>query len=230
MKVVLKNILKNSSLLLVNDDLELRANLYKLLECYTGKIYEASDGIEAINMYKDNNPSFIITDIRMPNMNGLEFIQNIRAHDQKTPIVIFSAYTDTQYLLDAVKLNLVDYLVAPIVYDKLIKTLEVTAINLRDNKLLEPIELDACTYDPVNKIVVIGETINHLTTSESKLLELLIMHKGNLVTKHMVEDELYQYKMMSDASLKNIVFKIRKKLPPNLIVTVENLGYRIGGN
>lgn len=223
-----KHILQASTLLLVNDDLDLRKNLYKLLECYVGTIYEASDGIEALEQYDKYHPSFIITDIRMPNMNGLDLIKNIRSKDFDTPIVVFSAYTDTQYLLDAIKLNLIDYLVAPIVYDVLIKTLDTVAVNISNNILLKPIKFNNCKYDPINKTIFYDEIENHLTISETKILELLLMHRGNLVTKNMIEDKLYDdYKILNDNSLKNFIFKIRKKLPPNSIITVESLGYKI---
>ncbi len=62
------------------------------------EIYEASDGVEALDIYKSNKIDMIMTDIEMPNMNGLSLCKEIRITDKKIPIIITTAYTSTEYL------------------------------------------------------------------------------------------------------------------------------------
>lgn len=223
----LKNILKSSTLLLVEDDERVREKFSMLLGIYVGKIYEANNGKKALELYKKYNPSFIITDIEMSSMDGLEFIKILRKDNQLIPIVITSAYSHQEYLLESIKLTLVDYLIKPINHNNLMVSLEAVAKILKKNTLSNAVVIDGCIYNPANKTVSVECTTNHLTNSESQLLELLILHRGNVVTKAMIESRLYVYKEMSDSAVKNLMFKLRKKLVKDIIISVDRIGYMI---
>ena len=82
-------------------------------------------------------------------------------------------------------------------------------------------------YRPIKKIVSVDGINNKLTAIESELLEFLILNKGSIVTKKMVEDKIYLFKEMSDVALKNIIYKLRKKLIKDVIVSVDRIGYKI---
>lgn len=223
-----KNLLMTSSVLLVEDDFRIREKFSRLLKIYIGTVYEASSGKEALEMYKKNEPSFIITDVEMRNINGLEMVKTIRQTNSQIPIIIVSAYSHKEYLFESIKLGLVDYLIKPISIDSLMASLETVAELLKRNKVTNLIEVNGSIYNPQQKIIKFDEeTIFRLTSIESKLLELLVLNKGNIITKHKVESEIYAYKEMSDAALKNLVFKLRKKLPEDTILSVDKLGYMI---
>ena len=223
-----KNLLISSSVLLVEDDFRTREKFSRLLKIYIGTVYEASNGKEALDIYKKNNPSFIISDIEMRNINGLEMVKTIRQTDSKIPIIIISAYSHKEYLLESIKLGLVDYLIKPISIDSLMASLETVATLLKKNRVTNLIEINGCVYNPQQKIIKFDEdVIFNVTSSECKVLELLILNKGNIITKKMVEKEMYVFKEMSDVALKNIIFKLRKKLPENTIINVGRFGYMI---
>lgn len=67
------------SVLYAEDDESVRKNYVLYLEKYFDKIYEASDGLEALNLYKDKKPNILLLDITMPQLNGLEVIRKIRS-------------------------------------------------------------------------------------------------------------------------------------------------------
>jgi two-component system response regulator VanR len=67
-----------------------------------------------LQLYEKYKPDIIITDIQMPKLNGLEFVKRIRQKDKKTQIIIITAFCDKDYLLKAIELGLVKYLVKPV--------------------------------------------------------------------------------------------------------------------
>lgn len=224
----LKDVLKSSILLLVEDDARIREKFSRLLEIYVDKIYEAPNGKKALELYKKYKPSFIITDVEMPDMDGLEFVEILRKENENIPVIITSAYSNKEYLLTSIKLQLIDYLIKPINYNDLMVALEKVAKSLRKSRLSNIIEIkNGVIYNPTDKTISVSDTVNRLTINESELLELLIVNRGKLVTKNMVEDKIYIFKEMSDSALKNIIYKLRKKLVKEIIISVDRLGYKI---
>ena len=124
-------------------------------------------------------PSFIITDIEMPHMDGLEFLDILRKKNENVPAIITSAYSNKEYLLQSIKLQLSDYLMKPIDYNDLMLALERVAISLKKNSLQSVVEIyDGVFYRPIKKIVSVDGINNKLTAIESELLEFLILNKG----------------------------------------------------
>jgi len=220
-------ILKNSSLLLAEDEKNLRDSFTRVLLLYVDKVYAASDGEEALSLYNLHRPDIVITDVKMPKINGLELIKEIRKKDHNIPIIVTSAYTDKDFLLESIKLSLIDYVVKPIKEGILTKLLEESA-DILLNQGQTVIKIDATNYyDYENKIFLQDNISITLTQKEVEFLEILLTHKGNLVTRQILEDKLYIYEEAPPSALKNLVFKLRKKIGNDVIKTIGNLGYAI---
>ncbi len=102
---------------MVDDEKTIRNGIKKLLEdVITGYkvIWEASNGFEALEILTIEVPDIIITDIRMPNMSGIDFIRLAREKLPLTPIIVLSGYDDFIYVREALKLGVKDYLLKPI--------------------------------------------------------------------------------------------------------------------
>jgi len=220
-------ILNKSSILLAEDDQSVSESFKRVLLLFVSHVYCARDGEEALSIYKKHNPDIIITDIKMPNMNGLEFIKKIRENDHDTPIIVTSAYTDQDFLLESIKLSLVEYVVKPIKESDLDRLLKECA-KVLEEKSKTIIELNSiCTYDFNNKILTCKDKKIVLTHKEVEFFEILLAHRGSLVTKQDIEDKLYIYEEAPPSALKNLVFKLRKKIGDNIVKTVNKLGYII---
>lgn len=219
--------MNNSSILLVEDEENLRNSFAKILLFYVAKVYTAADGEEAFLLYESKHPDIIITDIKMPKLNGVELIKKIRKENPHIPIIVTSAYTDRDFLLESIKLSLIDYIVKPIKEKDLVRLLEASA-EILATKSQTTIAIDTLhTYDYDNKVIIQKDIPITLTQKEIELFELLLAHRGNLVTRQVIEDALYIYEEAPPSALKNLIFKLRKKIGSDIIQTVGNLGYTI---
>lgn len=220
-------VLQKSSILLAEDEDRVRESFKKVLLLYVDKVYDAKNGEEALELYKKHTPDIVITDIKMPRLSGLELIKKIRSSNQNIPIIVTSAYTDQDFLLESIKLSLIEYAVKPIGEAKLNSMLQECAkILLQHTQTVVTLE-DGATYDLENKVFKYKNKSIVLTHKEVDFFELLLSHRGNLVTKQVIEDNLYIYEEAPPSALKNLVFKLRKKLPIDVIQTVSKLGYMI---
>ena len=100
------NILNNLNILYIEDEEIIKENIKKTLTLFCENIFDASNIEDAKIILQKYRIDIVITDINLPNENGIEFIKEFRKIDKKIPIIILSAYTDKNYLLEAIKLNL----------------------------------------------------------------------------------------------------------------------------
>ena len=122
---------ENHTILYIEDEEGTRVNIVRSLRSKYELVLEAKDGVEGYKLYKENNVDLILTDLLMPNMDGMELIRKIREEDNETPIVIMSAYSDQNKLLEAAKLNIVEYVIKPISRAKLKEVLILGLQNIK---------------------------------------------------------------------------------------------------
>ncbi|MCV6608629.1 MAG: response regulator [Campylobacterales bacterium] len=89
-----KEILKNKSILYVEDDKDTSEMFAMALRRYTKKVFVSYDGEDGFKSYQENNPDIIVTDIEMPKKNGLELLRLIKEDDPNKPVIILTAYKD----------------------------------------------------------------------------------------------------------------------------------------
>ena len=224
---MLKNIDKNIKILYVEDDEIARENGVEYLQNFFEQIYEASDAIKALQLYEKYQPDIIITDIQMPKLNGLEFVKKIRQKDKKTQIIIITAFCDMDYLLKAIELQLVKYLVKPVKEKEFEEALFLCVNSLQeDNSNI--IKLDDNSYfDTFNKNLVIKNEIIKLRTKEILFLELLIKNKNRYVSYEEIENYVWSDSVMTKDALKTLVKNLKTKIPKDLTMNLTNSGYKI---
>ena len=219
---------KNIKILYVEDDEIARENGIEYLENYFELIYDASDAIKALQLYEKYKPDIIITDIQMPKLNGLEFVKRIRQKDKKTQIIIITAFCDKDYLMKAIELQLVKYLVKP-VREKEFEEALFLCINSLENDESNIVRLDDSTYfDTFNKNLISNDEIIKLRAKELVFLELLIKNKNRYVSYEEIENYVWNDNVMTKDALKTLVKNIKTKIPKDLILNLTNSGYKIG--
>jgi C4-dicarboxylate-specific signal transduction histidine kinase len=126
------------TVLFVENEDVLRAIYERILNKFVKTLFVAENGKEGLEKYKECQPDLIITDIQMPVMDGLEMIEVIRSSDQNVRIVILSAYGETEYFMDAIKIGVNSFLLKPVETKKLIALVEDLAKGiLLERELIE---------------------------------------------------------------------------------------------
>ncbi|WP_245394748.1 two-component system response regulator [Sulfurospirillum diekertiae] len=139
MTISLKDLLTLTSslrILYVEDDVVLRENTIALLHDLFGEIHEASDGNEALLLYKksENFYDIVITDLNMPQMNGMDLIKNIQIINPKQPIIVVSAHNETEYFLESIRNNVNGYILKPIDFNQLVETIYKVASLVKERQ------------------------------------------------------------------------------------------------
>lgn len=219
------NQLSNFTLLYVEDEEGIQKNIYEILDCMFKDIYLANDGENAFNIYEDKKPDLIITDIRMPKLNGIELIKKIRLRDSKTRVVITSAYTDLQYMLDASELHLVKYIVKPITEDKLTQALKSFIASYEGSKLFP--FLAKWMYDE-SKSIITNENEEFMLTKKENIFFKLLLQKNRIITYDEIDAILWDKDaVMTQNALRLFIKNLRKKLPTSCLKNVQGIGYRL---
>jgi DNA-binding response OmpR family regulator len=218
--------LKDIKILYIEDEEFIRKNAIEYLNFYCDNVYEACDGIDGYEKYKQIKPNIIICDIMMPNLNGLELIEKIRKEDKTTQIIVATARIDTEFLLKAVELRLIKYLTKPITEDKLLPVLNeaLKYIKQEDTNILNFEE--NYKFDILNKTLFSNEKIVKLTKKEILFLEVCTKNKNRAVSYNELENYVWDGYMTSDA-MRSVVKELRRKLPKNTLENISGIGYKI---
>jgi two-component system, OmpR family, response regulator VanR len=219
--------LKDQSVLFADDDNIARAQMTNVLEMIFKTVHSAKNGEEALDFYTQFKPNLIITDIKMPKIDGIGLVEYVRKVDYDTPIIMLTSFSEQNLLLNAANLSIDGYLVKPVELNQV--TNAISKAMKRKNNLTHFVELspnifyDTNTYEAIKD----GEIIP-LGAKEQELLNLLLNSKNKTLAKEELETILWPLDVTSASSLKNLVLRIRKKLDEESIISVRGVGYRIG--
>ena len=123
--------------LYVEDDEAVRENFTQILQNYFAKVVVAEDGIMALQKYQQYQPEVAILDISIPRLNGLQLAHKIRQENDEIQIVMLTAYSEQEKLLQAVNLQLFAYLIKPVLHNELDSTLKKLIKKIENNNLLQ---------------------------------------------------------------------------------------------
>ena len=216
-------ILKTLNVLYVDDDSEACQSIGTVLEYYFANVYIAKNGFEALDIYKQKSCNVLLVDYDMPMMNGYEFLKEVRIENSLIPAVIISSYDDKDKLFNAIKLELVEYLIKPFDHSELKVLFRNILAWMEKKSLLEYRLSDDCIYILTTKQIIVDNKNIDLTSSEYKILEYLLFNENRLIPYDTLID------LNSDdsnhKSLVSQIYKIKKKIGVDIIKNVKNEGY-----
>lgn len=128
----IKELVGNFNLLYVEDEESLRETSSSMFKYLFKKVDTAQNGKEGLELYKENSYDIVITDINMPILDGLEMSKQIREINPEQTIIITSAYSDSEKLMETIKIGLDSYLVKPIDWEQLLKVLKKVSLNIKN--------------------------------------------------------------------------------------------------
>jgi two-component system response regulator PhoP len=217
-------------ILLVEDEAPLRETLAARLKREGYAVDTASDGEEAMFLGKEVPFDVAIIDLGLPKMTGLELIQKLRGLGQKYPILILTARSSWQDKVEGLKTGADDYLVKPFHVEELLA--RINALMRRATGWSKPqLECGPIVLDTTAQTVTVSGATVELTTYEYKVLEYLMLHAGELVSKADLTEHIYQQDFDRDSNVLEVfIGRLRRKLDADNslkpIETVRGRGYR----
>jgi diguanylate cyclase (GGDEF)-like protein/PAS domain S-box-containing protein len=122
------------TILYVEDDPEIRENTQYPLKRLCSELYVAEDGVKGLELYKESQPDIVVSDIKMPNMNGIDMVKNIKALNPAQRVVFTTAHNESGFFMESIEMQVNGYVLKPLDYDQLthkIKELREQILNQR---------------------------------------------------------------------------------------------------
>ena len=214
-------------ILIIEDDYKTQQLLKQFLTSNGYDINCAGDGLEGIQMYKENDYDLILLDVNMPNLDGFSVCSMIRK-ESDIPIVFVTELSSEKDQIRAFDMLCDDYIVKPFSYNLLLKRIQAvlrrSKIDKRESYItFEKIKLNLKTYS-----VEIEDRIVDLTLKEFKILKSLIENYPQVVTREKLLDSIWGYDYFGDTRIVDAHIKnIRKKIVLPYIKTVKGIGYTL---
>jgi len=217
--------------LIVEDEVPLRVQLAACLRQQGYAVDEAEDGKVGLYTGQEYSIDVAVVDLGLPHLSGMQLIQHWRAAGRRFPILILTARGRWQDKVAGLEAGADDYLVKPFELEELLARLRALLRRAegwaRPVLHCEPVRLDLSAQ----RVTVNGDAVE-LTSYEYRLLEYLMLHAGQVVSKTELTDHLYEEDFDRDSNvLEVLVGRIRRKLDPtqtlNPIETLRGRGYRV---
>jgi len=232
---------KDLSVLFVEDHDELRENTTEILKNFFKDVHSAHNGIDAMNKYKkyylDKNKYYdiVLSDIQMPNLNGVEFTSKIYEINPSQLLIIISAHDDSKYLLPLINLGIEQFIKKPIDYQELLKVLLNSSKKIQQNNKVEVQEQknkiylsEDVVFDRDNNYLSKNQETVYLTKYEIIFMQLLTKNVGKIYSNEDISNKYKENEESIDIqNIRKLVSKLRKKLPQNSLESIYGIGYRI---
>ncbi len=217
-------------ILLVEDDKGIARFVKKGLLENSFSVDVASNGEEGLKLALYKGYELILLDILLPKMDGREILRRIREREIQTPVIFLTAKDSENDIVNGLNLGADDYLTKPFSFNELLARIQAL---LRRGKAIAP-------FSRLQVANLILETEGHrvfrekakieLTPKEYALLEFFMRHQGQIITRTMISEKVFDYHFDTATNVIDVHFshlrnKIDKKFEPKLLHTVKGVGY-----
>lgn len=222
--------LQQYTILYAEDEEDVRQNYVEYLKSYFQSVYSCENGQEALDAYKRHRPDVMLLDVSMPEVDGLEVARRVRKEDKDVRIMMLTAHTEQDRLLQAVELGLTRYLLKPLRRRDFKEALEKVAIELKEHaEQICRIRSDLIWDFESKELTQNGQKVA-LTSKESKLLNLFCQHRQQSISVEDIMCQVWDDKIdeeISFSSVKTLINALRKKIGKEQIENIYGSGYRL---
>jgi two-component system KDP operon response regulator KdpE len=222
-------------ILIVDDEPQITRVLRRSLTTHGYEVRVASDGLAALQTFGDWPPDLVVTDLSMPNTDGLQLCRNLRAISQ-VPIIVLSVRGEESTKVQALDAGADDYITKPFGIDELLARIRAAlrrALTEKSDDAASPVlEVGDFRLDLENRSVTVNGSEVHLTPKEYDLMVYLISHPGKVLTHRTLLTAIWGGESVEQTEyLRVFVGQIRKKIEPEpatprYIITEPWIGYR----
>ena len=217
--------------LVVEDDRDVAAYLVKGLKEHGYTVNHAEDGKNGLFLATSENYDVMVIDRMLPELDGLAIVRSVRAAGKATPMLILSALGEVDDRVEGLRAGGDDYLTKPFAFSELLARLE--ALVRRTTALVTPeteLEVGDLELDLLSRVAKRGDQVIELQPREFRLLEYLMRHAGQVVTRTMLLEHVWDYHFdpqtnVIDVHISRLRSKIDKGYGKPLLHTVRGAGY-----
>ena len=217
--------------LVVEDDRDVAAYLVKGLKEHGYTVNHAEDGKNGLFLATSENYDVMVIDRMLPELDGLAIVRSVRAAGKATPMLILSALGEVDDRVEGLRAGGDDYLTKPFAFSELLARLE--ALARRTTALVTPeteLEVGDLELDLLSRVAKRGDQVIELQPREFRLLEYLMRHAGQVVTRTMLLEHVWDYHFdpqtnVIDVHISRLRSKIDKGYGKPLLHTVRGAGY-----
>lgn len=218
-----------SKILIVEDDLSIQALLHDFIQEAGHNVILASDGVEALAKYSEQDFDLVLLDIMLPKIDGFGVLEVIRQKSD-VPIIMLTALDGEENQIRGLDLQADDYITKPFSMPVLLR--KITAVLRRSSKqndMPQTMRYKDLTLDLEGYKVYTKEESIDLTPREFEILRELLIHKGRILTRQNLLQKLWKYEFFGEERIVDTHIKnLRKKLgAADYIETIRGVGYRI---
>lgn len=222
----------SESILVVDDDENIRESLERGLTLLGFEVRTAADGVEALHACRNHRPAAIVLDLQMPKLDGLGVIRALRALGSDVPICILSARTSLTERVAGLEAGADDYLVKPFVLEELTARLRAVLRRTRGPHAADAPAVDIGPLrisDSARRVTIAGREVT-LTRREYDLLHILALHRGRILSREQLLELVWGYNFPTQSNVVEVfISHLRRKLEfgehSRLIHTVHGAGY-----
>jgi len=224
---------ERQKVLVVDDEPQITRVLRHSLMAHSYDVRTAADGLSALDTFRDWSPDLIITDLQMPEMDGIEFCREVRKLSA-LPIIVLSVRGEEKTKVNALDAGADDYVTKPFGIDELLARVRAALRRRPEAPLGADVKLSEGVFEidlASREIVVNGESV-HLTPTEFELLVFLFRNRGKVITHRAILAAVWGGNFTEQNEyLRVFVGQLRKKLEadpskPRFIRTEPWVGYR----
>ena len=227
MKLSLKKILKQRDVVFISEEDSSYKKIENILRLFFKEVLNTNSLVYANEIYEKSFPSILIIDINLKDSTGLTFIKELRKKNKSMPVIIITENKETDILIEAIKLNLIDYLLKPVDINKLIHALNLSAKNILNSGEIKTIIKNDVIYNYVDKSITILDKKQYLTKNESRLLELFLINKNKFVKNEDIIKQIWSDKEVSSSAFKSLINRLSNKIGKDTISNSFGIGYGI---
>ena len=224
---------QGASILVVDDEREILRALQRSLTAHGYKVFTTGSGEEAIEAFARHRPDLLLLDLLLPGISGLEVVRRVRAASN-VPIIVLSVKETEHDKVEALDLGADDYVPKPFGMNEVLARIRVALRHVaRVQTGTEPrFQAGPLAVDFAARRVLINGQQVQLTPTEYELLKIFITHRGKILTRQMLLQELWGAEAHARMhSLHVYVAQLRQKIEPvpeqpQFIITIPGVGYR----
>jgi two-component system response regulator MprA len=222
-------------ILLVDDEPALRQSVARSLRFEGYTVVTAADGREALDVVQSARPDALVLDVMMPRLDGLGVCRSLRAEGDRTPVLMLTARDAVQDTVAGLDAGADDYLAKPFAYDELLARLRALLRRTAGPPGEQVLEAGPVRLDPGAWRVTVDGTPVELTRTEFSLLETLMRHRGQVLTRSQLYSSVWGEDLDGMSNTLDVyVGYLRRKLEaagsPRLVHTMRGVGYLVRGS